>query len=80
MEQVQQPNRRSSGRGALGWAAFLLIAMLATAAVIAGAIRTHLSPSGPAGTVPTLSAPPSPAPPPLPKPGGAPPSTDRAAP
>jgi len=78
MDHVQQQPRRASGRGALGWTAFLLVALLATAAIIAGAIRTGLSPPQPAGALPSLSGPPSPAPTPLPKPG--PPKTERAAP
>jgi hypothetical protein len=79
MEQVHREDVRSSGRGALGWAAFVLIALLATAAIIAGAIRGGLSPSSsPSGPLPALSGPPAPAPTPLPKPGGAPPRTDRA--
>jgi hypothetical protein len=79
MEQVQQPTRRPGGRAALGWAAFVVIAMLAVAAIIAGAIRSSLTPSGPAGALPSVSGPPSPAPTPLPKPGAAPPRTNRAA-
>jgi len=78
MDQVRQEEARSSARGALGWAAFVLIALLATAAIIAVAIRGGLSSSGPSGAVPSLSGPPSPAPPPLPKPGSAPPRTSRA--
>ncbi len=81
MDHVQQqPNRRPGGRGALGWTAFVLVALLATAAIIAGAIRTGLSPSQPSGALPSLSGPPSPAPTPLPKPGPAPPRTELAAP
>jgi hypothetical protein len=80
MDQVRRDNVRPSGRGALGWAAFVLVAMLATAAVIAGAIRGGLSPSGPpSGSLPSLSSPPAPAPTPLPKPGATPHRTDRAA-
>jgi hypothetical protein len=82
MDHVQQQPRRPSGRGALGWTVFLLIALLATAAVIAGAIRAGLSPSPsqPPGALPSLSDSPSPAPTPLPKPGPAPPRTELAAP
>jgi hypothetical protein len=79
MDQVHQQNGRPSGRGALGWAAFVLIAMVATAAIIAGAIRTKLSPPEFSGAVPALSSAPSPAPTPLPKPGGAPPRTGQTA-
>jgi hypothetical protein len=79
MEQVQQRPRRSSGRGALGWAIFVLIALLVSAAVIAGAVRGTLSPPAQTGgALPSLSGPPSPAPTPLPKPGPAPPRTDQA--
>jgi hypothetical protein len=80
MEQVQQqPDRRPGGRGALGWAVFVLIALLATAAIIAGAIRGGLSSSQPSqGALPSLSDRPSPAPTPLPRPGPAPPRTDQA--
>lgn len=79
MDQVQQQqHRRPGGRGALGWAVFVLLALVATAAIIAGAIRAGLSPSPspPSGALPSLSGPPSPAPTPLPKPGPAPPRTD----
>jgi hypothetical protein len=77
MDQVQHQDRHPAGRGALGWTIFVLIALLATAAIIAGAIRTGLSPSvQPPGALPSLSGPPSPAPTPLPKPGSAPPRTD----
>jgi hypothetical protein len=79
MDEIRQNSGRPSGRGALGWAAFVLVAMLATAAIIAGAIRTGLSPSGRPGAVPSLSGAPSPAPTPLPRPGGAPPRTELAA-
>ena len=82
MEQVSQPYRRPSGRGALGWAAFVLVAMVATAALIAGAIRGGLASTSPSAPLPSLSgAPsaPSPTPTPLPKPGGAPPRTQIAA-
>lgn len=69
---------RSDGRGArkgvLGWAAFLVIAVVATAAIIAGVIRS-VSPSGPTATRPSLSGPPTPSPTPLPRPGSAPPRT-----
>ena len=78
MDRVQRESRRPSGRAALGWAAFVVIAMLATAAIIAGAIRTSLSPSGPPGALPSLSGTPAPEPTPLPKPGGAPPRTELA--
>lgn len=80
MDQVQRQDRQASGRSALGWAAFVLIALLAAAAVIAGAIKSSLSPSASSGALPSLSGPPAPAPTPLPKPGGAPPRTERAAP
>ena len=81
MEQVQQPDRRPGGRAALGWALFVLVAMLATAAIIAGALHASLSPAEPSasGGLPSLSGPPSPAPTPLPKPGAAPPRTRHAA-
>jgi len=81
MDQVQQqPHGRPSGRGALGWAVFVLLALLATAAIIAGAIRGGLSPpDSSSGALPSLSGPPSPAPTPLPRPGPAPPRTEQAA-
>ena len=75
MEQVRRETVRPSGRGALGWALFVLIALLATAAIIAGAIKGGLSPSEPpSGALPSLSGPPAPTPTPLPKPGAAPPA------
>jgi hypothetical protein len=77
MDQVQQQDRRPSGRGALAWAAFVLVALLLTAAAIAGAIR-GLSPSAPSGALPLASGPPSPAPTPVPRPGPAPPRTEQA--
>jgi hypothetical protein len=81
MEQVQRQSRRPRGLSALGWAAFVVIVMLATAAIIAGTIKTGLT--GPAASsssaLPSLSGPPAPAPTPLPKPGGAPPRTEIAA-
>jgi hypothetical protein len=81
MDLVRREHARPGGRGVLGWAVFVLIALLATAAVIAGAIKTGLSPSGqPSGTLPSLSSPPEPAPTPLPKPGAAPHRASRAAP
>ncbi|HEY4030496.1 MAG TPA: hypothetical protein VGM25_09155 [Caulobacteraceae bacterium] len=79
MEQVERQNRRPSGRSALGWAAFVIVAMVATAAIIASAIRNGLSTSGPPAALPALSGPPAPSPTPLPKPGGAPPRTQFAA-
>ena len=79
MDQVQRQDRRPGGLGALGWAVFVLVAMLVTAAIIAGAIKGSLSPSPTSGALPSLSGPPSPAPTPLPKPGRpAPPRTERA--
>jgi hypothetical protein len=79
MEQVQRASRRPGGRGALGWAAFVLVAMLVAAGIIAGAIRSTLNPSAPSSNaLPSLSSPPSPAPTPLPKPGGAPPRAQQA--
>jgi hypothetical protein len=74
MDHVQQ-NRRPGGRDALRWAAFVLAAMLATAAIITVAIRGGLSSNAPSRTLPSLSRPPSPAPTPLPRPGPAPPRT-----
>jgi hypothetical protein len=65
-----EPSERNA-RGTLGWAAFLLIAMVAVAAVFAGAIHAKLSPPSP-GVQPALSSAPSPAPSPLPRPGPAP--------
>jgi hypothetical protein len=56
---------------------FVLIALLATAAIIAGAIRGGLSSSSPSRAQPSASGAPEPAPTPLPKPGAAPPRTDR---
>jgi hypothetical protein len=80
MEQVRQPNRRPGARGALGWAAFVVIAMVITAAIIATAIRGSFSRTGPSSGLPSLSGSPapSPTPTPLPKPGGAPPRTEIA--
>jgi hypothetical protein len=78
MDHVQRDNARPSGRGALGWAAFVLVAMLATAAIIAGAIRTGLSQPSTDAATPSLSGTPAPAPTPLPKPGATPPRTDWA--
>ncbi len=57
-----------SGRGALGWAVFVVIAMVVVAAVFAGLIRSRLSPPD-IGARPSLSSTPSPAPTPLPRPG-----------
>jgi hypothetical protein len=82
MEQVRQDNRRPGARGALGWAAFVLIAMVATAAFIASAIRGGFTTTSPSATLPALSSgppAPSPTPTPLPTPGGAPPRTELAA-
>ena len=80
MEQVRRETVRPSGRGTLGWVLFVVIALLATAAVIAGAIRGGLSPPASSDALPSLSGPSAPAPTPLPKPGGGPPKTDKAAP
>ena len=81
MDHVQQQPRRPGGRAALGWAVFVVIAMLVTAAVIAGAIRGGLAPPAQpsSGALPSLPRRPSPAPAPLPKPGPAPPATELAA-
>ena len=59
------------GRGALGWTAFLVICMVAAAAIIAGAIRAKLSSANGPAVQPALSSAPSPAPAPLPRPGPA---------
>jgi hypothetical protein len=63
-----------SGRGALGWLVFLVVFVVAVAAVIAGSIRSRLSPDR-ARVHPSLSGAPSPSPSPLPRPGPAPPGT-----
>src|SRR6185503_5000807 len=60
------PARR--GRGALGWLVFLVVFVVAVAAIFAGAIRTRLSPEG-ARVRPSLTGAPSPSPSPLPRPG-----------
>jgi hypothetical protein len=75
MDQVASDRRQRSGRGILGWTAFLVLAVLATAAIIAGTIRAGLSPAGPGGAKPSLTGAPAPSPAPLPKPGRAPPGT-----
>lgn len=62
-----------SGRGALGWTVFLVILVVAAAAVFAGAIRAKLSPDS--RVQPSLTGAPSPSPSPLPRPGPAPPGT-----
>ncbi len=80
MDQVRQHDERPDGRGALGWAAFVLVALVATAAIIAGAIRGGLPQPELSGALPSMSGAPSPAPTPLPKPGGAPPRTGSPAP
>lgn len=64
-----------SGRGTLGWTAFLVIVVVAVAAVFAGAIHRRLAPSAP-GVQPSLAGAPSPSP--LPRPGPAPPGTTLA--
>ncbi len=64
-----------SGRGALGWTVFLVIAVVVVAALIAGAIHGKLSSAGGQGVQPSLTGGPSPAPSPLPRPGPAPPAT-----
>lgn len=71
MDAVRTDRREQaarSGRGALGWAVFVVIAMLVVAAVFAGLIRSRLS-SPDSGAKPSLTSTPSPAPAPLPKPG-----------
>ena len=79
MEQVEHFTRRRSGGTALGWTAFVIVVMLAVAALIAGTIRGSLfSPSPASSSLPSLSGAPSPAPTPLPKPGPTPPRTERA--
>lgn len=65
-----RPDR--SGRGALGWAVFLVLAVLVVAALFAGAIHGRLSRTGDQGVQPALSGSPSPSPTPLPRPGPAP--------
>ncbi len=67
-----RPDR--TGRGVLGWTAFLVIAMVVVAALIAGVIHGKLSSSGGPGVRPSLTGGPSPAPSPLPRPGPAPPA------
>jgi hypothetical protein len=67
-----------SRRGALGWAAFLVIVMIVVAALIAGAVHGKLPSGGGPGVLPSLTGGPSPAPSPLPKPGPAPPATSAA--
>jgi hypothetical protein len=69
MDKVAPDRRGRSGRGILGWTAFLVLAVLATAAIIAGTIRAGLSPDSGGGAKPSLSGAPSPSPTPLPKPG-----------
>lgn len=65
---------RSERRGALGWSLFLLIAVVAVAAVMAGVIHGRLVPAV-SGVQPALNGAPSSAPSPLPRPGPAPPGT-----
>ena len=72
MDKAQPIRSRREREGALAWLAFLAIAVIGVAAVISGAIRHSFDPQGIAGGAPSLSDRPSPAPPPLPKPGGAP--------
>lgn len=71
MDAVRTDRREQAarnGRGALGWALFVVIALVVVAAIFAGLIRSRLSPPD-VGAKPSLSSTPSPAPTPLPKPG-----------
>lgn len=68
---------QESGRGTLGWTAFLVIVVVAVAALFAGAIHRRLAPLPP-GVQPSLAGAPSPSPSPLPRPGPAPPGTTLA--
>jgi hypothetical protein len=62
------------GRGAFGWFVFLVMFVVVVAALIAGSIRSRLSPEG-TRVQPSLSGTPSPSPSPLPRPGAARPGT-----
>jgi hypothetical protein len=75
MNIVKPVERERGGRGILGWTAFLVIAVVVVATIIAVAIRSRLQPSDVSGARPSLSGAPTPSPTPLPRPGGAPPRT-----
>lgn len=64
-----------NGRGALGWAVFLVIVVVVVAALFAGAIQRKLPSANGSAVLPSLMGGPSPAPSPLPRPGPAPPAT-----
>ena len=72
MDKTSPMRSRREREGALAWLAFLAIAVIGVAAVISGAIRHTFDPQGTVGAAPALSDRPSPAQPPLPKPGAAP--------
>ena len=68
--QGYETRQRREGEGALLLLAFLLVAMVAVAALIAGTVRHGLLQTPPAVLAPNLSpGQPSPSPTPLPRPG-----------